>query len=380
MSDLNIALTDLINIVDDCLMSCEEAQERHRNPKEKCPTLNDTLQYRIKTISKYNIDPLFNMILQKQLEPLENYKTTPLKNLPKELIRKIETIKQAFFKTECPSTTFFEGNSVKCLSYADKYQLMQKIYDYSVNKKQQLNEEALHRLNKECILFLQTHYNFTTCKELDKITPYSEALTPIDSDITPRSTQFYSDYIDTPRMSNQTIHFPSGAIRATTVEDGHSLINMVKKFANSICPTNTPEKLRERVENTILFAISQHTSNIFLGAYKNILTNVLAMENIDFPPETSKVILSLSRIINFKGGIVPYAFKISITGEAKHRYTGFALDDSLLSIEDFHHLRDEFGVGSVATGSVEGSYELYIKENEIEAKNAEGKYWIEIDK
>ena len=77
------------------------------------------------------------------------------------------------------------------------------------------------------------------------------------------------DYIFTPRMQYITVDFLGNSVSTKTKEDGDKLIQIANQFTNSICPEGTSPELGQKAENTILFAMSQHTSNMFFKSLHN---------------------------------------------------------------------------------------------------------------
>lgn len=387
----------LISFADDCLFYHHQATYT-APPKELGFTLNEVFYDRVLRIAEGG-DPLFRKTLKEKLQPLEAFRDKPIRDLDKDSILKICEIRTAFLDPHIPShatprdsryTPSLE-EKIEGMSYAEKIEFIDAVYAEPRNQAQGLSEHNLHALNQQCVEFLQTHFGFTDRKELPEMQPYSQLLSVVERQVQPSldapegyksyPTQFLSDFITGTRMSYLTATLPEGTVSTKTKEDEDTLIQLAKNLATTICPEGTSPALLQKMENTILTALSQHTGNMFLGPYLISTKTELGAQEILFSPVPDDARISLSPILDAENRIIPYAFNIEFEGTMKHRFTELKTEkaNSPESSKAFNKLRDELGIGSVATARFTGGYELHLAGDIAEARNIRFQYSIELD-
>lgn len=397
----------------DYLLSCIDTFIKFYKETTIEQTFGDVFYEKASKLAKKHSSPFYTQLTD-ALKPLEKHKNTLIKNLPDEVLLQINHLKNIKFNPSEDSylnTNHFNSSandsgidlsteSTKIdpsyMSYKEKVALMKRIYSEPRNKEKDLSEDSINQSNQKCATFLKDLYNFSDEKDITSKIPKCalSSLTPSEETLLPSSeapenynsvpSSFYVDIVNG-RFSFLTVKYENETISTKSNGSADALIEIAKNLTKLICPKDLSEELRKKMINTILINLTQHSLLPLAAEYITQTKQAMSDSDIDFNLNTDSVEVSLSPSYDSENNIIPGVVQFHITACIKHRYSELKTDlvdqSRQLEKEQFNKLRDDLGVGSVATTTFNGGFELHLDEkNEtITPKNLHQKFLIALD-
>ncbi len=360
-------------------------------------SLDDVLYARMSKLAQNTlINPEFQKHL-KALKPLKEIEVRSLSPEATELITKANTVFKEMLAEPKPSEPHLQGSPFQESFFLEKVRKMEIVLNDPLNIS---SPTAIREHNREFKDFLNQELKKEEIA-LDggqaqlRLSPYAALLLPTDAALLPDDSaptnipsypsQFYNDYLATPRAQVFQHSFPGkDPLTCQTIENGEQLTSLAQTFTSSIRSAKLSDPQCKKLDDALLFALSQQTGNSMLSPYIQKLAGLSRSfsesKDLEFKTTLSHAHYSISQAKDIKDIPISNAFKITINAQADSRYQLKWSDPELLTRE-INSIRDEFGIGSAAKGELTGSYEVHMDaEGSLSIKNVSANYSITLTK